>query len=74
MLRQVEMSFFGEIRVVVKCVQGVTVELVFARDIVTFVSVFFTGTGKEAHICLHVLVIGKIWFQRLDRLSVSIQV
>ena len=68
------MSFFGEIRAEVKCVQGVTVGVVFARDIVAFVSVFVAGTGKEAHVCLDVLAVGKIWFQRLDRLSVSIQV
>ena len=33
------MSFFGKIRAEVKCVQGVAVEVVFARDIVAFVSV-----------------------------------
>ena len=35
---------------------------------------FFAGFEKEAHVCLDVLAVGKIWFQRLDRLSVSIQV
>ena len=74
MLRQVEMSFFGEIRAEVKCVQGVAVGVVFARDIVAFVSVFFVDTGKEAHVCLDVLAVGKIWFQRLDKLIDSIQV
>ena len=74
MLRQVEMSFFGVIRAEVKCVHGVTVGVVFARDIVALVSVFFAGTGKQAHVCLDVLAIGNIWFQWLDRLSVSIQV
>ena len=33
------MSFFGEIRADVKCVQGVAVGVVFALDIVAFVSV-----------------------------------
>ena len=50
----------------------VAVGVVFARDIVTFVSVFFASSEKEAHECLDVLVIVKIWFQRLDRLSMSI--
>ena len=67
------MSFFGEIRVEVKCVQGVAVGVVFVRDIVAFVSVFFAVSDKEAHECLDVLVVVKIWVQRLDRLSVSIQ-
>ena len=74
MLRQVEMSFVGEIRAEVKCVQGVAVRVVIARDIVAFVSVFFVDTGKEAHVCLDVLAVGKIWLYRLDRLSVSIHV
>ena len=74
MLRQVEMSFFGEIRAEVKCVQGIAVGVVFARDIVAFVSVFFASFRKEAHVCLDVMVVVKIWFQRLDWLSVSIQV
>ena len=52
----------------------VAVGVVFARDIVAFVSVFFASSGKEAHECLDVLVVVKIWFQRLDRLSMSIQV
>ena len=67
------MSFFGEIWAEVKCVQGVAVGVVFACDIVAFVSVFFAGSGKEAHECLDVLVVVNIWFQRVDRLSVSIQ-
>ena len=68
------MFFFGEIRAEVKCVQGVAVGVVFERDIVAFVSVFCAGSGKEDHVCLDELAVGKIWFQRLDRLSVSIQV
>ena len=47
MLRQVEMFFFGEIRAEVKCVQGIAVGVVFARDIVDFVSVFFTDSEKR---------------------------
>ena len=47
MLRQAEMSFFGEVRAEVKCVQGVTVGVVFARNIVAFVSVFFAVTEKR---------------------------
>ena len=53
---------------------GVAVWVVFARDIVAFVSVFFARSGKEAHVCLDVQAVGKIGCQRLDRLSVSIQV
>ena len=52
----------------------VAVVVVFVRDIVAFVSVFFAGSGKEAHVCLNVLLAVKIWFQRFDRLSVSILV
>ena len=41
---------------------GVTVGVVFARDIVAFVSVFFAGTGKEAHVCMDVLAVDKFDF------------
>ena len=65
MLRQLEMSFFGEIRAEVKCVECVAVWVVFARDIVAFVSGFFAGSGKEAHVCLDVLAVGKFGFSGL---------
>ena len=71
-LGQAEMSF-DEIRAEVKCAQGVAVGgVVFARNIIAFVSVFFAGFGKDAHECRDALLVVKIWFQRLDRLSVSI--
>ena len=35
---------------------------------------FLCRFRKEAHVCLDILLFEKIWFQRLDHLSVSIQV
>ena len=60
MLRQVEMSLFGEIQAEDKCVQGIAIGVFFTRDIVAFVSVLFAGSEKEAHVCLDALAVGKI--------------
>ena len=48
--------------------------VIFAHNIVPFVSAFFAGSGKEARVGLNILSVGKLWFQMLDRLIVSIQV
>ena len=40
---------------------------------VAFVPVLFAGSGKEAHECLAVLSTGVDWFQRSNRLSVTIK-
>ena len=54
---------------------GIADGVVFARDIVAFVSVSVAGSGKDIYVCLDVLVVGKKnWFQWLDRLSVSMKV
>ena len=70
---QVKESFFGKIRSDVKGVQRVAFGVIFARNVVAFVSVFFAGSGKEAHECLDVLTAGIVWFQWSNRLSVSIK-
>ena len=65
MLRQVEMFFFGEIRAEVKCVQGVAVGVVFASDIVAFVSVFFAGSEKRLMYAWMYLLLLKFGFSGL---------
>ena len=67
------MSFFREIRAEIKGVQSRAFGIVLTRNIVAFLPVLFADSGKDAHVCLDVLTVGVVWFQRYNRLSVTIQ-